>query len=267
MGFDADTALRAAGPGEFDLDVPDHWRVGWGGVNGGYVAAVVTRAMEAVVADPERRPRSLTVHYVAGLRPGPARIAVQVERAGRSLSSLSVRVVQAEATVAVALAAAAADRPGLRFQHRPMPEAPPPEELSGWPWGAGGPAFRVNWDYRPCVGGLPFSGAAEAVSGGWIRPAKPRPLDAVLVAAMADAWLPPALLMYERPGSLPTIDLTVHFRASLPPAGARPGDFAFAVFESRLAAGGYVEADGVIWSAGGEVLAQARQLAFERSAG
>ncbi len=235
------------------------------GVNGGYVAAVVTRALEVVVADPERRPRSLTVHYLAGCRPGPARVAVEVERAGRSLTSLSARVTQEGSTVALALAAFAVDRPGLDFQHRPMPEAPPPDELPGWPWGDTGPDFRFNWDYRPCVGPMPFSRAAEAVSGGWIRPAEPRPLDAGVVAAMADAWIPPAATMLDQPrGSLPTIDLTIHFRASLPPAGAVPGDFAFAVFESRVGADGYCESDGVIWSPAGRVLAQARQLAFER---
>jgi len=263
--FDADTALRAAGPGRYDLEVPEHWRVGWGGVNGGYVAAVVTRALEATVADPGRRPRSLTVHYVAGCRPGPAGIAVQVERAGRSVTSLSARVTQQGSTVALALAAFAGDRPGFEFQHRPMPEAPPPDEVSSWPWRAAGPPFQSNWDSRPCVGGMPFSGAADATTGGWIRPAEPGPLDAGLVAAMADAWMPPVMMLLDRPrGSVPTIDLTIHFRASLPPAGTVPGDFAFAVFESRIGALGYTESDGVIWSPSGRVLAQARQLAFER---
>jgi len=66
MSFDKDTALRDAGPGLFDLDVPASWRVGREAVNGGYVAALLTRALAAVVADAARRPRSLTVHYPAG---------------------------------------------------------------------------------------------------------------------------------------------------------------------------------------------------------
>jgi acyl-CoA thioesterase len=262
MSFDADTALRSAGPGLFDLDVPASWRVRSGAVNGGYVAAVLTRGLAAVVADAGRRPRSLTVHYVAGCRPGPARLAVSVERTGRSVTTLSARLVQEDTPVALALAAFGEDRPGLDFQHRPMPEAPPPEEVPGWPRTGHWPAFRSNWDHRPCVGPVPFSGGAEAVSGGWIRPDPPCPLDAPVMAAMADAWLPPVLPLFDRPGgTLPTIDLTIHFRAPLPPPDAPEGSFAFAVFESRLGAQGYWESDGVIWSPSGRVLAQARQLA------
>src|SRR5215471_10916963 len=105
MGFDDDIALEAAGPGVFDLAVPGHWRVGHGATNGGYVAAAVTRALEIALGDPARRPRSLTVHYLAGCGPGPARVTVTTERAGRSLTTCSARMTQGDATVALALAA------------------------------------------------------------------------------------------------------------------------------------------------------------------
>jgi hypothetical protein len=44
-------------------------------------------------------------------------------------------------------------------------------------------------------------------------------------------------------------------------AGVGPEDHCLAVFHSRLAHGGYVEEDGEIWSPGGQLLAQSRQLA------
>lgn len=261
MAFDSDIALRPAGPGTFDLDVPAHWGIGRGATNGGYVAAVFTRALEETVADPERRPRSLTIHYVAACLPGPATIAVTVERGGRSLTMLSARMTQAGATVALALAAFGSVRPGLDFQHEPMPEAPPPEQVARWP-AEDGPTFPANWEYRWCIGALPFTRAPEAVGGGWIRPASPRVLDAPLLAAMADSWIPPVLLLLDRPrGVVPTIDLTIHFRAAVPDEGAAPDEFSFALFSSRIGAEGYWESDGVIWSRDGRVLAQARQLA------
>jgi acyl-CoA thioesterase len=260
MGFDEDTALRSTGPGAFEVDVPARWRVGHGATNGGYVAAVITRALEAAVADPARRPRSLTVHYLAGCGPGPAGIGVTVEREGRSLTTCSARMTQGGRTVALALAALGQSRPGLRFQHEPMPEAPPPEEVPRWEV-AGAPGFTANWEYRLCVGSEPYTRAAEAISGGWIRPATPRAVDAPVLAAMADAWLPPVLLLVDEPrGLVPTIDLTVHFRA-VPDAT----DYSFAVFRSRIGADGYWESDGVIWSRDGRVLAQARQLAIFES--
>jgi len=259
--FDADVGLRDAGPGTWDVDVPAGWRVGRGTTNGGYVAAVITRALEVRVG-PLRRPRSLTVHYLAACGPGPARVTVGVEREGRSLTTLSARMTQGESTVALALAAFGQDRPGLDYQHEPMPETPPPHEVPALDETAGWPQFTRNWDYRWCVGAAPYTRAPEAVSGGWIRPAEPRTVDAPLLAAMADGWVPPVLAMLERPrGIVPTIDLTIHFRAALPPDGAGPADHSFAVFRSRVGAGGYWESDGVIWSRSGRVLAQVRQLA------
>lgn len=269
VGFDDDVALRIAGPGTFDLDVPAHWRVGRAGTNGGYVAAAVTAAMTATVAQPERRPRSLTVHYLAGCQPGPATIAVTTERAGRSLTALSARMTQGDALVALAIGAFARDRAGLDYARLPMPEAPPPEEVDVLDFaGAGRPGFPANWEYRPCVGAIPGMQATEAISGGWIRPAELRIVDAPLLAAMADAWLPPVLVLMDQPrGIVPTIDLTVHFRTAVPLPDAAPGDWCMAVFESRIGAEGYWESDGTIWSRDGRVLAQARQLALFNMAG
>jgi acyl-CoA thioesterase len=173
-------------------------------------------------------------------------------------------MTQGETTVEQALAEFGRSRPGLDFQHEPMPEAPPPEELPDWRPDTGMPAFPVNWDYRWCIG-PPQRRATRAVSGGWIRPREPRMVDAPQVAAMADGWIPPVLLLLDEPrGVVPTIDLTIHFRAALPPAGVAPGDYSFAVFSSRVGAEGYWESDGVIWSRDGRVLAQARQLAVFR---
>lgn len=262
MGFDSDTGLVPAGPGAFDVSVVPHWQIGGGVANGGYVAAMVTRAAQAVVGDPLRGPRSLTVHYIAACMPGPARIAVAVEREGRSLTTVSIRVTQGDATIAVGLAAFGVVRPGLDYQHLPMPEAPPAEAVAAWDAGGMGPTFPSNWEYRMCVGAAPYTRSPEALSGGWIRLREERILDAPLLAAMADAWLPPVLLLLDRPrGMVPTVDLTVHFRSAVPLEDATPGDFSFAVFSSRTGAEGYWESDGVIWSRGGRVLAQARQLA------
>jgi acyl-CoA thioesterase len=57
---------------------------------------------------------------------------------------------------------------------------------------------------------------------------------------------------------VPTIDLTIHFRADLP----LPGDFALVTFETRLSAGGFVEEDGWIWARDGQLIAHSRQLAL-----
>jgi len=61
---------------------------------------------------------------------------------------------------------------------------------------------------------------------------------------------------------VPTIDLTVHFRSELPLPGARPDEFHYIEFVSRLGEQGFWEEDGVVWTRAGRVLAQSRQLAL-----
>ncbi|HLL92227.1 MAG TPA: acyl-CoA thioesterase domain-containing protein, partial [Solirubrobacteraceae bacterium] len=99
--FDSDTAVwpeRGAGAGTgaesvFGAEVSPDWRAGRG-PHGGYLAAMLLRALMLTVADPVRAPRSLTVHYPRAPEPGPVRIRTVVERAGRSLSTLSARMEQ-----------------------------------------------------------------------------------------------------------------------------------------------------------------------------
>src|SRR3954469_4778930 len=105
--FEADTSVRPAGEGAFAASVSDQWAVPRG-PNGGYIAAIVLRALEAAVADPARAARSLTLHYLRPPAPGACTVHVTVERAGRTLTSLSARLVQDEQVMVIALAAFAA---------------------------------------------------------------------------------------------------------------------------------------------------------------
>ena len=60
---------------------------------------------------------------------------------------------------------------------------------------------------------------------------------------------------------MPTIDLTVHFRTSLPLRDAAPDDYLLGVFRTRAASEGFLEEDGEVWSKSGILVAQSRQLA------
>ena len=103
--FDADTAVAPAGaPGVYDATISPRWAVPRG-PNGGYIAALMLRALTATVDDPDRAPRSLTLHYLRPPIPGePAEIHVVVERAGRTLTSLSARMIQGGRPMVLALA-------------------------------------------------------------------------------------------------------------------------------------------------------------------
>ena len=260
--FDFATAIEPLGNGRYSARMDTGWWV-VRGPNGGYVAAVLLRALADAAGDAARAPRSLTVHYASAPEEGPVEIDVRVERRGRSLSSLSARMTQDGRLVALALAAFSAPWPDRHdFDGLTPPDAGRPGEgvLPDRPRELLPPIAR-RWDFRGAIGAEPFSGADEAVTGGWLRLAEPRVADALVVAAMTDAWFPAAFTRLTEPAGLPTIDLTIHFRAPLPLEGAAADDWLLAVFRSRYAREGFVEEDGEIWSAGGLLVAQSRQLA------
>ena len=259
--FDADTEVEELGEGRFATSISERW---WfeKGPNGGYIAAIVLRAIQKMVG-PERAPRSLTVHFPRAPAAGQAEISVAVEREGGRASFLSARLEQDGKLQATALAVLAEDWEAIGYSEVEMPEVEPPGELyePDPEQVRGVPTMFQNYSVRPALGERAFSGGAP-YSGVWLRAREPRLLDAPLAAAMLDAWFPAPFVRLERAVPAPTIDYTVHFRAPLPPAGASAGDAFLAVFKSGLARDGFFEEDGELWSADGTLLAQSRQLAL-----
>src|SRR6476659_8419375 len=91
------TAVERTSTDTFDLDVePSSFIVR--GPNGGYLAAVLLRAMTTRIADlgddPTRPVRSLTVHYARAPAAGPATVTTELVRVGRSLVTCSARLDQ-----------------------------------------------------------------------------------------------------------------------------------------------------------------------------
>lgn len=254
--FGEATAITARGDGRYAAAADEAW-FATRGPNGGYLAAMVLRAMAAEVGDPARHPRSLTLHYTRPPAAGPLEIATVVERAGRRLTTLTARVHQDDRLCIVATAAFSADFGASADYADPPPphlayeDAPPvPQELALVP-------IARRFALRPALGGAPFSQADEALTGGWIafRDGDP-PLDAFALAMLADAWIPSPFVRAPAPFGAPTVDLTIHFRApELEPAWP-----ALVQFRSRFAHAGFFEEDGEIWSADGRLLAQSRQL-------
>jgi acyl-CoA thioesterase len=260
-GFDADTAVEDLGDGRFAAAMSERWWVGKG-PNGGYVAAVILRAIQAS-ASAERAPRSLTVHYQRAPLAGPVEIAVTVEREGGRVTFLSARMTQEGKVQATAQAVLSTSWGEGGFSELKMPDAGEPGELHTFDPSAveGAPRMLQNYRARPALGEPAFSGGAP-YTGAWIRSREPHLLDAPLAAAFLDTWFPAPFVRLERPHGAPTIDYTVHFRSPLPPAGATPEDPYLISFRSNIARHGFFEEDGELWSADGTLLAQSRQLAL-----
>ena len=253
--FDADTALESLPDGRWRAWAPEHWFVARG-PNGGFLAAVVARAAELASGRPLR---SLALHFVAPPAVGPLDVTTVLEREGRSYSAVSIRIEQEGRPMTLALATlgelpedGAAWAPGAPPAATPLEDVEPVSSEVA-------PAFMRNYDMRPAL-----HEDDGHVTGAWIRARAPRALDAPLAAAMTDAWAPVAFAVLRRAVIAPTLDLTIHIRRPLPPAGMAPEDYVLARFSSRLAVGGVWEEDGELWSPAGDLLVQSRQLALVR---
>jgi acyl-CoA thioesterase len=261
--FTRDTAVTAAGDGAYTAVCSTQWSAPMG-PNGGYLAAIVLRAMLDELDDPAREPRSLTLHYLRPPVDGDVRVTVAVERTGRSLSTLTARLEQDGRLCIIAVGAFAAAFPTAADFAAAPPQAPPWTSIEPWPRHEAMPPISHQLHLRTAIGADPFSGAGEAVSGGWLSLREPAPTDAVLLALLVDAWLPSVFPVLTMPVGAPTIDLTIHFRNPGATARHPAGEPLLAVFRSSTSADGYFEEDGEIWTSSGVLLAQSRQLALLR---
>jgi len=268
--FESDTAVerrggRAAGAVAGDVITydgvidPSWWVVM--GPNGGYIAAIAARAVIDAAGGPGRRLHSLTVQYLRPPVEGPCTVEVRVERVGRGVSSVTFRMFQERGTVVTGVAALAVVRSSITVRELSMPDAPLPADVVVPPFPDGFTPIPMSqhFDNVPVFGTMLGTGEASGVArtGGWLRLAEPTPVDEVVLVAFCDGWWPPIMELGFGPMAVPTVDLTVHVRA-LPEDRT---DFVLGEFISPMAADGYVIEDARLWSRGGALLAESRQLA------
>lgn len=267
--FERDTAVSQTGASgaehRFSALVSPDWRAGRG-PHGGYLAAILLRSLVATVAEPQRAPRSLTIHYARPPKPGPVEIRTTVERAGRSLSTLSARMEQEGSLVALALAAFSVPWSGPEISELPMPAVEPadPVHEPARATQQGAPAFTEHLVLQPRFEGTVFDGQERPMEiTAWIGLAEHRPIDALSLAFFCDALIPTPFMRLHEPVAAPTVDLTIHFRTTMPrEARPDPAELCLARVKGGLIQEGFFEEDVVIWAADGTVLAQSRQLAI-----
>jgi acyl-CoA thioesterase len=267
--FDRAIAVQPLGDGRYTATVDPAWAAPMG-PNGGYLAAIVVRALEQEL-DPEgeRRMRSLTCHYLRRPADGPLELHVEQIRSGRRFTSARVTARQEGKEMIAALAALATpDLPEpMSWLPEPPDTGPPPQADSDWAqYEERMPELLKQVRIAPRLGSALFSGeplvpGRAPETGGWIELAEPRGIDAAFVALCTDVWWPPSLQPLTAPAGAPTIDLTIHFRADLP-REPLPDQPVFGRYVTTAATQGLIEEDGVVYSAGGTLLAQSRQLAL-----
>jgi len=136
-----------------------------------------------------------------------------------------VDVHQDDRTTATIRVTLAAPLHGPTWETGSVPEIAPPESCIPFVPPPGAPQHFIQAEAIFDPSHVPFSGSAEAIVAGYIRPAERRPIDAAWLAMALD-WFPPASFARadwsQRPGGGgPTpaggvsIDYTVHVHRTL----------------------------------------------------
>ena len=257
--FDTATSLSGSGP-DFRAELDGRWD-GQASTNGGFLLALATRAVGAVLPFPD--PLVVSGFYLRPGSPGPAEIRTEVIQAGRTTGFGQASLYRdgkqvLRATAAYTDRSGAAARGGPSYSAGKAPDLPPPEQCQVLERVIVPPitlADRIEYRVTELPGWVtrtPPSG--RPVYEGWMRFADGREPDLLSLPVFADAVAPAALELGLR--RMTTVELTVHLRAR--PA---PGWLAYRTL-TRFLAGGYFEEDAELWDSGGRLVAQSRQLAL-----
>lgn len=257
--FAADTAVSRVRDGVYRGSIVPAW-FGPPGPNGGFIAALILRAIRAEVGDPGRLPRSLTLHYLYPPAEGEAEIEVAVERTGGSTTTCSARLIEGGRTVTLALCVLSTDFEPAWCLVPQAPEAPPADVVEALGSGPGAPPIFEQLETRPVWGAMPFTGESDAVTGGWLRAPADDEMTPELVSFYTDAWWPAPFGAMTTFAPAPTLELTIHYRAK-----PDPGDtLALVRFRTDASIDGLFDEQGEVWDSSGRLLAQSRQLALLR---
>jgi len=250
--------------------IHDGWDI-MGNANGGYVLAVVGRALSAVTGRPDCI--TVTCHYLAPCPAGPAVIDVVPIRSGRRFATATAtmwREVDGVRKVIVQVMATmgdlANDPGGPTAMASGAPSIPTVEECISMGDTTDGSvpqlhnrlATRIHPDDVGFRDGHPNG---EGRIRGWFAFRDERPIDSTALLLVSDAF-PPAVFNLDLPTNwVPTVELTVHVRAIPAPGPVQCS------FTTRYLQNGLLEEDGEVWDSRGVLVAQSRQLALAPRAG
>ncbi len=254
----------------FDAEIHDGWDI-MGNANGGYVLALVARALSAVTGRPDCV--TVTCHYLAPCPAGPVIIDVVPIRSGRRFATVTAtmwREVDGARKPLVQVVATMGDLSSDPGGPTSMSSGPPmmpsydecrgiansddhDQDVASVPQLHSRLATRLHPDDLGFRGGPPSN---RGLIRGWFAFRDDRPIDSIALLLASDAFPPAVFNLGAATNWVPTVELTVHIRARPAPGPVQCS------FETRYLQNGLLDEDGEIWDLHGVLVAQSRQLAL-----
>lgn len=258
--FANDTVVTGSGNGKYAGRIVPGWDI-LGNANGGYLLAMLARAMRDASGQPDVVTAS--AHYLSPGRGGDVVMDVETLKAGRRFTTLTAGMRSDDRLLLHAtgsfgdLSALDSD---VHLVTAAPPELPAPEECPrALPAEPFPPPVMANFELRlhpddsRFLEGRPHG---DALIRGWFRLLDDEPMDTLALLMAVDAFPPTAFNAALPVAWTPTVELTAHMRARPVPGWLR------CEFTTRFVTGGFLEEDGTVWDDSGQLVAQSRQLAL-----
>jgi acyl-CoA thioesterase len=222
------------------------------GIHGGYLAAIATRASEPLLDGASIRTLSTTFFRPAMV--GPVELELATRRAGRSLTTVDVAIVQAGREIALTRITAARPVANVSWDHAVAPDVPPRAQCEPL-----APPEGVR-HFEQAVGVLdaafrPFSHGDRARVAGYVRPLEDRPIDVSWLAMILD-WFPPSpFTRLDPPTGGVSVDFTVHVHRTID-VPLRAHEWLVGEFEAEVSRDGIALEKGRLAAADGTLLAE-----------
>ncbi|RUO23931.1 thioesterase family protein [Aliidiomarina minuta] len=249
---------QVAADAEHDFNLPEGWAQGralFGGLTAGIAYQHALQAVES-----EQPLRAMTVSFVGPLAPGRVQLKRRVLRKGKSVTQISVDIMQSGEVGLSALLTFGRSRASVvRVTETPKAQIPPREQGPAFPKSELSPEFTQHYDYRVSVGGLPFSNQQTREFGGWMRYSQEdSPINIGLFLGLVDAWPPAVLPHLSEPAPASSLTWTIEFPEPLPANKSSHDWWQYKAYID-YAADGYGHTQAHIWDNEGKLVAISRQ--------
>lgn len=252
----------------------DHWvgrtsRDYWAFV-GPYGGATAAALLRAALDHPDRigDPLALTVNYCAPIAEGEFHIVARAARTNRSTQHWTIELFQQEGDIlATATAVFARRRPGWSHAPSTMPQAPPPASVESFVLSPA-PSWVTQYEMkfihgRPALGTTPHATPQPAATLLWMRDAVPRPLDALSLASMSDAFIGRVFQVLGVLVPFGTVSLTTYFHGAADGFTAEDG-WVLGEADAAVFRDGFGDQTVRLWAPDGRLLASGVQTTYFR---